>query len=778
MIRNALVLVAAAAILASPWPARADITPDQVRNSIDRAVAYLKRQQNNNGTWTDQAAYPGGITALCTLALVNAGVGPDDEKVQKALQYLRGQIPTQTYVVSLQTMVFCAAEPKKDLLLIQRNVKWLEETQIASGDRKGAWAYPSGPAGGGGGDPSNSQFACMALYEAERAGVKVKEKTWRLALGYWQQLQNSDGSWSYGKGVAGTGSMTCAGITSLIIASGQLGSGDAEVVGGQVRCCGEQKDDHRVQEGIDWLARNFSVHNNPSGVGLRAMQGSWLLYYLYGVERTGRMSARRFIGQHDWYREGSEMLVRTQDNLSGFWKGTGTQEANPHVGTSFALLFLAKGRRPVLVAKLKHGPPDDWNHHRNDLANLTSYVEKRWERDLTWQVIDPAAASVEDLLQAPVLYFNGSEAPHFSEDQVKHLRDYVDRGGFLFADACCGGGDFDEGFRKLMRQVFPEQEYKLRLLPPEHPIWRAEETVDPQFVRPLWGIDIGCRTSVVFCPDDLSCYWELARPSRRQPLPEKVAAEVNAMCSIGINVMAYATNRELKYKFEAFTTAADQSPQDNFDRGKLYAARLLHPGGCNAAPGALTNLLRVAGEKLKLRVDTQPRELSIVDPKLLHYHIVFMHGRHNFRLTPQERKALRTYLERGGMLVADSICSSREFTEAFAREMGAIFPDERLERIPPNHPLFSTAFGGDDLSTVSRREPQRGGGGNGPLESQVRPGEPYLEGIKLADRYAVIFSPYDLSCALENHESLECEGYTRVDAARIGLNILLYSFHQ
>jgi len=34
------------------------------------------------------------------------------QKVQKALQYLRGQIPTQTYVVSLQTMVFCAAEPK------------------------------------------------------------------------------------------------------------------------------------------------------------------------------------------------------------------------------------------------------------------------------------------------------------------------------------------------------------------------------------------------------------------------------------------------------------------------------------------------------------------------------------------------------------------------------------------------------------------------------------------------------------------------------------------
>ena len=305
----------------------------------------------------------------------------------------------------------------------------------------------------------------------------------------------------------------------------------------------------------------------------------------------------------------------------------------------------------------------------------------------------------------------------------------------------------------------------------------AEEPVDPKYLRPLWGIDIGCRTSVVFCPEDLSCYWELGRPGRRQQLPEAVQAEVAAVNAIGANIMAYATNRELKFKFEHFTTAAADARPDNFDRGKLYVARLLHPGGCNAAPGALPNLLRVAGEKLELRVSTEPRELGISDPKLFQYHLVFMHGRHNFRLTPQERKQLRTYLERGGMLFADSICSSREFNEAFAREIAEIFPEHHLERIPPSDPLFTSKFGGEDLSSVERREPQRAAA-DAPLRSQVRAGEPYLEGLKLGDRYAVIFSPFDISCALENHESLECEGYTRKDAARIGLNVLLYSFHQ
>ena len=57
----------------------------------------------------------------------------------------------------------------------------------------------------------------------------------------------------------------------------------------------------------------------------------------------------------------------------------------------------------------------------------------------------------------------------------------------------------------------------------------------------------------------------------------------------------------------------------------------------------------------------------------------------------------------------------------------------------------------------------------------MREGEPELEGIEIGGRLAVIFSPYDISCALEQHESLQCPGYTREDAARIALNVLMYS---
>ena len=109
------ILIVALVLITLARTARAEISADQVRTSIDRAMAYLERQQTPSGAWTDHPAYNGGITALCTLALLNCGVEAQDERISRALKYLRGLAPSQTYVVSLQIMVFCAAEPKRDI---------------------------------------------------------------------------------------------------------------------------------------------------------------------------------------------------------------------------------------------------------------------------------------------------------------------------------------------------------------------------------------------------------------------------------------------------------------------------------------------------------------------------------------------------------------------------------------------------------------------------------------------------------------------------------------
>ena len=774
---------------------RAEITAQQVREAIDRGVAYLKQQQRQTDPpWPDYFNQPGGVTALCTLALLNCGVPPDDEHVRRALQYLRGQRLNTTYAVALQTMVLSRSGSKLDLAKISQNVRWLESKQIKDGPKKGAWAYPNW----GNGDNSNSQFALLALHEAERAGVKVDGKTWRLAKAYWEGCQNIDGSWGYYQPVSGTGSMTCAGIASMVITSDKVRQSDAKAEGDNVQCCLQiAEDDDRIERALQWLARkdNFSVSHNPGTRG-----STWLLYYLYGLERVGRLTTRRFIGGHDWYREGADWLVGSQDRLSGFWKGAGADESNPLVSTSLALLFLSKGRRPVLLAKLEHPPGGDWNRHRSDVDNLTRFVEPRWQMDLTWQVISLEAATADDLVQSPVLYWcgNSSPLPNGAAQQqqlAQKLRDYLDRGGFLFAEAYCGGADFDRGFRELMKQVFPEPEYRLHLLEPEHPIWHAEEKVAPQHLRPLWGIEFGCRTSVVYAPADppagvpgtdgrsvgprpsLSCLWELSRGGREQEFSPAVKGQIDAALAIGVNVLAYATNRELKGKEEFLESPAGKKPGDSSQRGRLSIAKLRHPGGCDAAPRALVNLLEAAGRELKIRVDTRQNLINITDDAIFDHHLVFMHGRHQFHLTDRERAQLKSYVERGGTLLADSICGSEAFTKSFRREMSAIFTGRQLAPIPADDPMLTAAYGGADLKTVSRRDPQRRNADE-PLKATLRKEPPQLEGIKFDDRWGVVFSRYDLSCALEKHDSLDCQGYLREDAARIGLNVLLYSLQQ
>lgn len=766
-----IAVVAAGAAAAQP-PAR-PIDAAQVLDAINGGIAYLKRAQSPRGSWYEMPGYTGGPTALATLALLNAGVPADDPTIVKALEYLRELKLERTYVVSLQTMVFAAAEPKRDMVLINRNVRWLESNQVTAADRKGAWSYP-----GPGGDNSNSQFAVLALYDAQCAGAKVSRQTWQLADGYWRSTQNDDGSWGYVPGDAGSGSMTCAGIGALATSTAALESGDATVEKGRVICCRPHQQDHALERAVVWLAQHFSVRQNPRPAGAGQ---DCLYYYLYGLERAGRLSARRFIGDHDWYREGAEELIREQDPLSHDWRGDWHAEQQPDISTALALLFLAKGRRPVVMAKLEYGQPEHWNQHRRDAANLVTFTEKAWNLGLTWQTVSAEKASVEDLLQSPVLYISGSRAISLLP-QANKLRDYVDRGGFIFAEACCSDSHrFDESFRKLMAAVFPEPEYQLRQVTPGHPIWNMEERVRPDspYFGRLWSVEYGCRTSVIYSAEDLSCYWELAQPGRPTEYPEAVDQRIDDALAVGINVLTYATNREPKGKEQSFELPlADVDAHDRETRGFIEIAKLYHGGGCNDAPGALVNLVRTASAgELRLDVRAAPEMIGIGDANLFRYPLLFMHGRREFRLTPAERKRLAEYLERGGTLMADAICASKPFATAFRRELGEALPNHSIERIPPDDPIFTTAYGGYDIRQVTLRDPEAGNT-NRPQAARLRQTEPQLEGIRLGDRWAVIFSPYDISCALEEHEALGCRGYTRQDAARIGLNVLVYSLNQ
>lgn len=770
---NRTVIVALVLVIAIVRPVAAEVTGEQVKQAIAGGVEYLKKHQNKiDGSWGEIPLQAGGMSALVTLALLSCGEDPKSPHMAKALFYMESLgPPSAVYTTSLQTMVFAAADPKKYQLQITRNARWLEGAQVIVGEKKGAWAYGDR----GNGDNSNTQFALLALHEAERVGVKISDRTWRLALNYWLSTQKPDGSWGYYEGAPSTGSMTCAGISSVAIAAGRLHEGDASVAGDSVACCGQNNlETDALDRGLRWLGQKFVVGGNPAGINTE----TWRLYYLYGVERVGRLTGQRFLGRHDWYREGAETFVAEQDRFQKYWKGNGIMEDNPILATSFCLLFLSKGRRPVVISKLKYGDDKTWDLHRDGVQNLTRRVEQRWKRDLIWQTIDVKPATVEDLLQTPVLFISGRDSLPLTREQKENLKQYIDQGGFIFAEACegdgCDGKAFDREFRALMQELFPNSQ--LRLLPPDHPVWYAEEKVDPKYMRPLYGVDACCRTSVVYCPRNLSCFWSLLRHDRPDEYPDEVRKEIEAVMRIGENVVTYATNRELKDKLDRPQLALSTGNKE-LTRGTLFVPKISHGGGSDDAPNALANLLTAMQRQTQVSVNVEARQIAPTDEQLFNNPLVFMHGRRNFRFSPAERKSLATFLERGGFLFADSICASSQFTESFRGEMQAIFPDAKLVRIPVSHAMFTQEFRGFDLSQVTLRDPQSRSSDD-PLTAKLTPATPFLEGIEIEGRWAVIFSPYDLSCALENSASLECKGYIKQDAAKIGINVILYALQQ
>ena len=97
----------------------------------------------------------------------------------------------------------------------------------------------------------------------------------------------------------------------------------------------EQKVERSIHDGLAWLNHHFTVKNNPPGG-----QG-WHYYYLFGLERAGVLTNKKFIGDHDWYREGADYLVDRQKDDGSWSRGRGPRaEERMYSDTCFALLFL------------------------------------------------------------------------------------------------------------------------------------------------------------------------------------------------------------------------------------------------------------------------------------------------------------------------------------------------------------------------------------------------------------------------------------------------------
>lgn len=371
-----------------------------IADAVKKGVAGLRKMQEANGSFVDRGGsfardFPVGVTSLALMALLHSGVKADDPAFRNGFNWIHGQPFKKTYEVAAILMLLetkylpleklqdiqelteekareaiQGAITKEDRAFADKCVKWLIEHQT----KTGTWGYPEAEELY---DHSNTQYALLGLKSAARMGASIPDAVWRKAANAWLNTQRiagnkvtlkiegyegqdlglsettSDdmflpGPWGYlvKKPEAGEvndqgyGSMTCAGLTSLLIAESELAAmkGLDDALKKQI--------DLAKKQGLAWLQENYAIRGAPPTAGFWSL---FYFYYLYSLERVGVLYGIKKLGGHDWYLEGAVLLCRSQRD-DGSWI---SYDEIPVLDTSFALLFLKRATVRVATGYTK-----------------------------------------------------------------------------------------------------------------------------------------------------------------------------------------------------------------------------------------------------------------------------------------------------------------------------------------------------------------------------------------------------------------------------------------
>lgn len=163
---------------------------------------------------------------------------------------------------------------------------------------------------------------------------------------------------------------------------------------------------------------------------------------------------------------------------------------------------------------------DDWNVHPNGDLNLIDVIREQSTANVRkhWNVAD--ITKLDSMTIFPFLFMHSELAPELDDAHRKNVREYLLRGGFLFAEDCVKGkmrsdGSGDEFFRRMAEVEFPAMfpEGKLEKLPYDHPVFHCFHHFDdgcPHMQGKKWGLHgltVKGRMVALLSPSDLHCGW-------------------------------------------------------------------------------------------------------------------------------------------------------------------------------------------------------------------------------------------------------------------------------
>ena len=715
---------------------------ERIGRAIDRGTDYLIRQFRHGvlPAASDGEGEPAGRDALAvyaTLQAARATARPDlavdshlTGEMLSGLDAMPMRSTDTTYDRSLRASALGIYNRPADRRTLEGDALWLERA-----GRGGGYTYdpparrPSAAMAAeeeGEWDNSNSQYGALGVWAAEDAGVAVSSEYWVNVRRHWVRSQRINGQWGYVNFTSpsndGRLSMTVAGITMMLVAEDHLGVGSA------VEEVGRPPYSPTVSRALAWLGAGDHAVDLPE---------DWPAYTLYGLERAGLASGLKSFGRHDWYRELAAKQVLGQ-GPDGSWGGV--------VDTAFTLLFLARGRHPILFDKLQFDGA--WANRPRDVANLTRFASTSLERQLNWQVVS-VHDSWQNWTDAPVLFLASHATPLLADEDVDKLRAYAEAGGLIFTSTDAESPAFDRFVTGLAARLFPR--YPLHDLPADDPVYRSLFPLDKSRPRsPLRGVSNGSRLLLLHSPADLGRTWQL----------HEFLAEPGAF-RLGLNVFIYAAGKAdfLNRLQSAYVAEPAVDPV-----GTTSVARVVYDGDWDPEPAAAGRFARVFLGDTSIRVNVADVDAARLDARATP--LAMLTGTGPVRLSAAQELALHRYVAAGGVLLVDACGGSATFAnDARGTVLPHAFGTVPLLDLSPDHPILTGA-----------------GPGMTPVDLRLRPFAADRAGVRSVPVQSlaigqglVLFCPVDVTTGLLGTNTWGVDGYEPGVAYGLARNALLWA---
>jgi hypothetical protein len=174
-------------------------------------------------------------------------------------------------------------------------------------------------------------------------------------------------------------------------------------------------------------------------------------------------------------------------------------------------------------------------------------------------------------------------------------------------------------------------------------------------------------------------------------------------------------------------------------------------------PSSIPNWLSELERRVGIQTNKTEKVVALTDENLRAFPFLYMTGHGTVRLSPEERDALRAYLEDGGFLMINDSYGMDPAIRAMLRE---VFPDHPMEELSNSHPVFHSFYDMPGLPKIHEHDGK----------------DPQAFGVTVDGRLVVFYNyESDIGDGLADPQVHNDPPGKREQAIRMAVNVFMYA---